>query len=245
MKTRVRASIAALSVCLPAIVYIFWLNAYYWLLEGGRYEAFIQPKLWPLLILALLFLLMFIAAFIYQYSRNQRHTALPDIWIKSAVFFVPVVFLWAIYGQSLGGYAFSKRVLNPDEMVSVPGTYKIPPFSKSTAENRLTLLDLVKDAEIFDGKRVTAEGMVYRAPDLDENTFMLFRFAIVCCAADAIPVGILVKHTDAGRFTNDAWVRVAGQLHIETVNVRHRPIIDADTVRQIPIPIPQKRYLFF
>jgi uncharacterized repeat protein (TIGR03943 family) len=109
----------------------------------------------------------------------------------------------------------------------------------------VTLLDLVKDAEIFDGQRVAAEGMVYRAPHHDENTLMLFRFAIVCCAADAFPVGILVKHTDAGRFANDTWVSVTGQLRIESVNAIDRPIIDADSVRQIPIPIPEKRYLFF
>ena len=245
MKARVTTFITALSVCLPAIVYIIWLNAYYWLLEGGRYKAFLQPKFWPLLILALLFLLMFIAAFIYQFSWNQRHTSVSDTWMKSAVFFIPVVFLWAIYGQSLGGYAFSKRVLNPDEMVFLPGTSKLSSFSKTTVANRVTLLDLVKNAEIFDGKRVAAEGMVYHAPNHDENTFMLFRFAIVCCAADAFPVAILVKHADGGRFANDAWVSVAGQLHIETINARHRPIIDADIVRQIPLPIPEKRYLFF
>jgi uncharacterized repeat protein (TIGR03943 family) len=245
MKVRVTNAITALSVCLPAIIYIIWLNAYYWLLEGGRYKAFIQPKLWPLLILALLLLLMFIAAFIYQFSRNQRHTAVSAVWIKSAIFFIPVVFLWSIYGQSLGGYAFSKRVLNPDEMVSVPGTYKIPSFSKTTAENRISLLDLVRDTENYDDQRVAAEGMVYRAPNADENTFMLFRFAIVCCAADAIPVAIRVKNAEAGNLNNDIWVRVEGLMNIETINGRRRPSITAEIVRPIPAPTPENRYLFF
>ena len=245
MKLRVRTSITALSVYLPAIIYIIWLNVYYWLLEGGRYKAFIQPKLWPLLILALLLLLTFIAAFIYQFTRNQRHTVLSDTWIKSAIFFIPVVFLWAIYGQSLGGYAFSKRVLNPDEMVSVPGTYKIPSFSKTTAENRISLLDLVRDTENYEGMRVVAEGMVYRAPHADESTFMLFRFAIVCCAADAIPVAILVKNTEAGNLNNDIWVRVEGLMNIETINGRRRPSIAAEIIQPIPAPTPENRYLFF
>jgi uncharacterized repeat protein (TIGR03943 family) len=245
MKIKFFPSLTVLTACLPAIVYIIWVNAYYWLLEGSRYRAFMQPKLWPLLVLALILLLMFIAAFITQFTRVQGDPPRCDTWMKAAILFLPVLFLWSIYGQSLGGYALAKRALNPAAMSSIAEVYPLPSSPGTTGADRVTLLDLVKDAEIFEGKRVAAEGMVYRAPNHDENTFMLFRFAIVCCAADAFPVGILVKHAASGRFASDTWVSVAGQLRIETINARPRPIIDADTVRHIPMPIPQKRYLFF
>ena len=47
MKAKVKATLSLVTACLPAIIYVVWLNAYYWLLKGGRYKAFIQPKLWP------------------------------------------------------------------------------------------------------------------------------------------------------------------------------------------------------
>jgi uncharacterized repeat protein (TIGR03943 family) len=245
MKTKGYPTIAILTACLPAMVYAIWANAYCWLLEGGRYRAFLQPKLWPLLVLALILLLMFIAAFITRFTRIQGSLARGDIWLGSAILLLPGLFLWSIYGQSLGGYALATRTLNPDVMPSAAEAFPVPPYWRTADPNRVTLLDLVKDAELFDGQRVAAEGMVYRAANHDANTFMLFRFAIVCCAADAFPVGILVKHAGAGLFANDAWISVAGQLRIETVNARRRPIIDADIVRQIPMPKPEKRYLFF
>ena len=71
MQEKIKRSAAIMTACLPAIILIIWLNAYYWLLEGGRYKAFIQPKLWPLLILALVLLLAFTAAFIAQFSLKS------------------------------------------------------------------------------------------------------------------------------------------------------------------------------
>jgi putative membrane protein len=245
MKAKLYSAITLMTACLPALVYIIWANAYYWLLEGGRYKAFLQPKLWPLLVLALILLLMFIAALISGFTRLQACPPRMDVWLRSAILFLPVFFLWSIYGQSLGGYAFAKRALNPADMSSAADAYPFPSSPPTVDASRMTLLDLVKNLEIFDGKQVTAEGMVYRAPDHDEKSFMLFRFAIICCAADAFPVGILVKHADSGSFSNDAWVSVAGLLRIETVNARQRPLIDAHTVRQIPKPPPENRYLFF
>ena len=52
MRGKFKKYLAVLTLSLPAIIYITWLAAYYWLLEAGRYKAFIQPRLWPLLILA-------------------------------------------------------------------------------------------------------------------------------------------------------------------------------------------------
>ena len=71
-----------LTACLPAVIYITWLNVYYWLLEGGRYKALIQPKLWPLLVLALILLLAFSAAFISRLSKKPVAASQFDAWIK-------------------------------------------------------------------------------------------------------------------------------------------------------------------
>ena len=90
MKEKFKRSTTIVTACLPAIIFITWLNAYYWLLEGGRFKAFIQPKLWPLLILALILLLAFTAAFISQFSLKSVASFQYDAWIKAAILILPV-----------------------------------------------------------------------------------------------------------------------------------------------------------
>ena len=242
---KVKTTISLVTACLPAIVYVIWLNAYYWLLKGGRYQAFIQPKFWPLLILALLLLLAFSAAFISQFSLKSRSSLKFDAWTKAAILMMPVFFLLVIYGRSLGTDAFSKRALNTDQIVIERDANQLKLPSRTSTGQATSLLNLLADAEKFDGKRVTAEGMVYRSVKSGDNTFMLFRFAVVCCAADAMPLSVTVKHTANEALNNDAWVRVDGIFTIETSNGKQVPSIAADIVQSIPPPPPEKRYLFF
>jgi uncharacterized repeat protein (TIGR03943 family) len=237
MNEKFKRPAAILTACLPALIYIIWLHAFYWLLEGSRYTAMLQPKLWPLLILALILLLAFSAAFISQFTLKTRVALHVDVWIKAAILILPVVYLWTVYGQSLGADAFEKRLLNTGQRVSIKsaGFKEIP--SQASSGNPTTLLDLILYPETFDGQRVAIEGMVYRGA--------LFRFAVACCAADALPFSIQVKTAGAGNFPNDAWVRVEGLFKLATINDKPVSSIVADKVMPMSTPPPEKRYLFF
>jgi len=242
---KVKTTISLVTAGLPAIVYVVWLNAYYWLLKGGRYKAFIQPKFWPLLILALLLLLAFTAVFVSQFSLKSRIFLKFDAWAKAAILMMPVFFLLTIYGRSLGTDAFSKRAFNPGQIVIQGDANELKSPSGPSTAHGTSLLNLLADAEKFDGNRVTAEGMVYRSVTSGENTFMLFRFAVVCCAADALPLSVTVKHTATEALNNDTWVRVGGIFTIEISKGKQVASIAADSVQSIPPPPPEKRYLFF
>ena len=245
MREKFKRPAAILTACLPALIFITWVNAYYWLLEDGRYKAFIQPKLWPLLILALILLLAFTAAFISQFSLKSVASFQYDAWIKAAILILPVVFLWTIYGQSLGTDAFAKRLLQTGQNapLKITNPEKIP--ATALSGNATTLLDLILYAETFNGKPVVVEGMVYRGAKVDKNSFMLFRFAVACCAADALPFSIKVNTTSAAGIENDTWVRVEGLFNFETIHGKQVSNIVADRVLPISTPPPEKRYLFF
>jgi uncharacterized repeat protein (TIGR03943 family) len=245
MKTKLKRSAALLTACLPAIIYVIWLNAYYWLLEAGRYQSFIQPKLWPLLILALVLLLAFAAA---SFSGLSSKTGTPlrwDVWVKAAILVVPAVFLWTIYGQSLGADAFVKRLVGTDQGVFRAAAGLNPKPSEGFAGRAETLLDLILYAEKFNGQRVAVEGMVYRGAAVEDNSFKLFRFAVACCAADALPFSVRVKTPATDHLPNDTWVRVEGLFSLAALHDKKRASILADTVLPIPAPPPEQRYLFF
>lgn len=244
MREKAKKHIATFNRILPAIIYVTWLATYYWLLEAGRYKAFIQPRLWPLLILALILLLSYTAAFISHFSGESGNGFKFEGWLQAAILLVPLIFLWAIYGQSLGSHALAKRALDTNRSFPIAGNS--PPRSSPAMDGMTSsLLELMTYSEHFNGKRVAAEGMVYRGGHSDRTRFKLFRFAVVCCAADALPLVVLVKSRDAEKFNNDDWVRVEGTFCFETVNGRPVASISADSVRSLPLPPPEKRYLFF
>jgi putative membrane protein len=245
MKEKLKRPATILTACLPAIIFITWLNAYYWLLDNGRYKAFIQPKLWPLLVIAIILLLAFSAAFISQFPLRSKASFQFEPWVKAAILFVPVVFLWTIYGQSLGTDAFAKRLLQSGQSVPLTTANFEKKASRALAGNATTILDLVLYAENFNGKPVALEGMVFRGATMGKNSFMLFRFFVACCAADALPFSIRVATANEADIKNDTWVRVEGLFKTETIHDKQVSSILAASVLPIDTPPPEKRYLFF
>ncbi|WP_123043858.1 TIGR03943 family putative permease subunit [Cohnella candidum] len=75
----------------------------------------------------------------------------------------------------------------------------------------LTTLDLYLDQ--FVGKKLTISGFVYRDDTIPAGSFVLGRFAVQCCTADAMPYGVMVSGgPDLREYPNDTWLRVTGTL---------------------------------
>jgi uncharacterized membrane protein YcgQ (UPF0703/DUF1980 family) len=54
---------------------------------------------------------------------------------------------------------------------------------------------------------------VDKVPGMGADEFMLTRFVITCCVADAIAAQVRVVDAPPGRFSPDDWVRVTGQMY--------------------------------
>ena len=142
MRATAKKHIVTFNRILPAIIYVTWLATYYWLLEAGRYKAFIQPRLWPLLILALILLLSYIAAFMSHFSGESGTGFKFEGWLQAAILLVPLIFLWTIYGQSLGSHALAKRALDTNRSFPIAGNS--PPRSSPAMDGMpSSLLELM------------------------------------------------------------------------------------------------------
>jgi uncharacterized repeat protein (TIGR03943 family) len=62
------------------------------------------------------------------------------------------------------------------------------------------------------GQHVHIMGMVARSDSLQPNEFVLLRYSIAHCVADARPVGLLVVARDPVDLPTDQWVEVEGTL---------------------------------
>ncbi|ULL18404.1 TIGR03943 family protein [Paenibacillus sp. H1-7] len=74
----------------------------------------------------------------------------------------------------------------------------------------LTTVDLYMDR--FVGKKMELTGFVYRQEEMKDNQFVVGRFSIQCCSADAAPFGVLVEYERAKNFADDSWVTVTGTI---------------------------------
>jgi uncharacterized repeat protein (TIGR03943 family) len=90
--------------------------------------------------------------------------------------------------------------------------------------------------EAFAGQTVDVVGFVYRDEEMPADQFMVARFLIVCCVADAIPVGLPVHYAEAAHLELDTWVRVRGTFVAGEVWGEWLPVIAAEEVAVVSQP---------
>ena len=99
-----------------------------------------------------------------------------------------------------------------------------------------TLLDLVSDPEAFEGSNATLVGMVYKDKRLPSDSFFCYRLLMICCAADASPVGLIVRWPEASKLNKGDWVKVSGKVGLTTFEGEDYPEISAAAVEKIGPP---------
>ncbi|MDC0832437.1 TIGR03943 family protein [Geitlerinema sp. CS-897] len=98
-------------------------------------------------------------------------------------------------------------------------------------------LSVYPEPDAYAGDPVDVVGFVIHAPDLPENYFIVARFTITCCAADAYPVGLPVKLTDERQaYPPDTWVRVRGKILSAVLQDRRQVAILAEAIESVPEP---------
>jgi len=231
--------------CLPALIIILWIDAYVWLMREGRYKAFLQPDLFPLLIIGACVLLIFLIPFIFEGTVLKNGRPGKEMWARAAILCLPVIFLYATYGQSLGTDAFSKRKLDSNTGIETPVGAENNLLSDVRFDRPITLLDLVRNLDRVDGKQIITSGSVYRGSGVPDGHFMLFQFVISCCAADAQPIWVLVKYSRSSALANESWVRVEGKVVFEQYKENRVPVIEANALHPLPEPPVEECYLYF
>jgi putative membrane protein len=96
----------------------------------------------------------------------------------------------------------------------------------------LSSLDLFQ--ENFIGKKIEISGFVYHEDDMKPNQFVVARFSISCCSADASPFGVMIESSNANLFPKDTWVKVTGIIGKTTYAENDIMKISATKIEKIP-----------
>jgi len=231
---------------LPAIVYVVWAFFYLLMLSGGNYEAFLQSRFWVLMALGAGITILYVASCLARkpFSGRGHRFGEAGAWVRASLLILPMLFVWNAWGDGLGTYALSKRFIRLTTMAMTDKekqTDAVAPDNASPAE--ASVLTLVRDPKQYVGKRVYTEGIVYRDEKVPKDHFVLFRFVITCCAADAQPVGILVHAENVEKLKNDTWVHAEGRFVLREFDGTLTACIEAESVDTIRVPAGKDQYL--
>lgn len=232
---------------LPPLIFLGWWDMFTRLFGGGTYQNYLHPKLgWLILlgwVITALFLVGAMAALL-----ARKHAIVPRSTAEALVLIVPFFYVFLGTDTGLRSGALSGRVLwNVFDGLPPPPAAASAEADDIVSAKELNLLQLWNMARSKEAppQCVSISGMYYRDQKAPVGTFLLFRYALSCCAADAQPVMIPVRVQKYNVFTNDAWVRVEGTVSIFT-NTQGIviPLVGALHTQCIPSPSRKEQYLY-
>ena len=212
------------------LLYLAWFAALAGLLPGGAYEAFLRPEFGVLLGAAVVVLLGFVAT-----EMGRRSAPPKPIFgetIRVLILAVPLAYLAISRDVALDSTAFENRWTGPfgPAAANAPAAPPENPAVPDAAVQEADLMGLCWNADAYEGHTVAVEGMLRHEPDVAEryggNGWLLYRFVITCCAADAQPLAVMLTGAMATNWTNEAWVRATGRFTLRPDEPRPVPILE-------------------
>jgi putative membrane protein len=174
---------------------------------------------------------------------HHDHNHAQISWTALGVVAIPLVLGTLIPSRPLGAAAVDGDLtLNSAAAQNVATTtLTIAPLNRNVLD-WLRVFNASTDYSEIEGQPADVIGFIYREPTFADDQFMLARFTISCCVADASAIGMPVAWADTTSLPADSWVRVKGTLEVGQFRGDDVPILKADSVE--PIPQPEHPYLY-
>ncbi len=215
-----------------------------WLIISGNLNYYINQRFaWLVIVGTVIFVLL---ALVNLYSSLRRaddcqHQHFDIGWDILFIVAFPLLLALIVPSRSLGIEAINGGIsLNPVGIASQAS------FQRSPLDRNI--LDWLREFErasapaVFNGTAADVIGFVYREPTFAEDSFMLSRFTMSCCVADAFPIGMPVSAPGSADYMAGAWLRVRGELAAADFAGDYLPVLFADSLE--PIAEPQQPYLY-
>lgn len=159
---------------------------------------------------------------------------------------LPLLVGLLIPARPLGSAAAAVRGMNTRSPLTA--SKRAEAASASLPSDQRSVLDWIRAFQYaaspveYDGQAADVVGFVFRDIRLKDGQFMVARFSLTCCVADAVALGMLVEWPDASKVPDNTWVRVRGKVYVSQLEGQTVPMIRAESVEAIPQP--EQPYLF-
>jgi len=159
--------------------------------------------------------------------------------------FIPLIVGLAIPANPLSASAISNRGLSSSAPLSAGGgsqaNFNMAPETR-TVLDWIKLFNFQSDLSPYLGQNADVIGFVYHDARLPAGHFMVSRFAITCCVADAFAIGMVVQAPTGDAYPDNTWVNVKGPVQSIEVGGSKLPLIVSGSIS--PVQAPVQPYLF-
>lgn len=224
---------------------------------GGTLYFYINERfLWLVALGAGIFFLLGQAVFFRGEERNQaahshahthdhHHHPAGGAW-GLVIVALPLLLGFLVPAKPLDSAALDTRGITTNTALSLDSQSQAQELARPSDQR--TVLDWVRafnyasEPGIYTGETADVIGFVYHDDRLAANQFLVSRFTVTCCVADAFAVGVIVQSEEAAQWPGNTWVHVAGTIEVGSLDGNAAPLILAESIKEVPLP-PQP-YLF-
>ncbi|HEX6263570.1 MAG TPA: TIGR03943 family protein [Actinomycetota bacterium] len=208
-----------------------WAGVFWFLLVTGRWALYLSSRVfWVVPVGAVLLTAAALGRLLTARTERAEPLAVRDTW-GLALVLLPVVAVLVLPPAALGSYAASRRSASAGFVTPAgdPSSGEVTLVDVAGAMWSQTAADALTERA---GSEVSFVGFVVRREGTPADEFVLTRFLVSCCVADALSVQVRVVGAAPGAFEEDEWVRVRGTLYPLPDGV----VVDAASVKAVPRP---------
>lgn len=167
-----------------------------------------------------------------DHGHDHEHAGLS--WTNLAILAIPLLLGVLIPSRPLGASAVNGS-MSTSAAVSSATTFSVNPLDRNVLD-WLRYFASADDVHEVDGQPADVVGFVYKEPNFGESYFMVSRFTISCCVADASAIGVPVYFEDAPDLEQGVWVRVQGTFLAGSFRDGTMPILQSTSVEVVDQP---------
>lgn len=170
----------------------------------------------------------------HHHDHDHDHHHAPVSWFGLLIIAAPLVLGTLIPSRPLGASAV-ESVNFTGASAAGSTTITTPPEQRNVLD-WLRIFNSVSDYDELNNQPADLIGFVYREPSFGDEMFMVARFTISCCVADASPIGLPVAWTETADLQPDTWVRVRGTFRVSDFRGERVPVLQAEMVETVEQP---------
>jgi putative membrane protein len=219
---------------------------------GGTLLFYINERFVWLTILASAGFILVGVSYRYRSAENPEthehgdHSHGQLSWGGLALVILPVLLGLLVPPKPLGAAAMVNRDVSAKSLTSAAAPQGGAVLAKPKAEKNILdwLIEFrsTSNPAAFEGQEARLIGFVYRDDRFAADTFMVSRFVLSCCAADAAPLGLMVRWPESSTLAADQWVEVTGHFKPGEFEGEPMPILMAEKLT--PTTVPDQPYLY-
>jgi len=226
-------------VSMPLAVMVVWIIAFGFLLYDDQYYLFLKPEFGILIYISLFICSLFAVSLFFIERKHHVHNSM----IKGMITLVPILFIFSAGDNTLGGYALSKRALVAPQKTGqkpAPGAIK----GKDSKTLDISISRLTQEWDKHKNSKMSIEGLFYESVGNNKDMAIVFRYLVTCCAADARPIGLVIKKENFQQIKNNDWVRVTGVVREETMDGVSVIFMDLEHIEKTIMPSKSAAYIY-